>query len=126
MLPQIAGTVRRAHAHGVKIVAGSDTGYGPNSLCRVSVEAANLVMLGLTPLQAIQAATSLNAEMLRLEKTTGTLEPGLEADLIVVDGNPLERIGVLQDVLLVVSNGRVALNRLDFAKTTAPSPSGGR
>jgi imidazolonepropionase-like amidohydrolase len=43
------------------------------------------------------------------------VEAGLEADLIVVDGNPLEDPGVLQDVLLVVSNGRVAADRLSFA-----------
>ena len=77
---------------------------------------ANLAEIGLSRLQAIQSATTVAAEMLRLEKSTGAVELGLEADLIVVDGNPLENLRPLQDPLLVVSNGRVALNRLDFAK----------
>ena len=54
--------------------------------------------------------------MLRLEKSIGAVEPGLEADLIAVEANPLENVRTLQDPLLVVSNGRVALNRLEFAK----------
>ena len=119
MLPQIADAVRRAHTKGVKIVAGSDTGYGPNSLTRISLEVANFVKLGLSPLEALQAATITNAEMLRIEKSTGALDVGFEADLIAVDGNPLERPDALQDVLLVISNGRIGLNRLDFAKTIA-------
>ena len=48
-----------------------------------------LVAAGLTPLQALQAATITNAEMLRLEKQIGVVEPGFEADLLVVDGNPV-------------------------------------
>ena len=50
-----------------------------------------------------------------LESRTGAVEPGLEADLIVVQGNPLEDIVALQDVVVVISNGRVAMNRLPFA-----------
>ncbi len=45
---------------------------------------------------------------------TGAIEPGLEADLIVVPGNPLEDIVALQDVVVVISNGRVAMKRLPF------------
>jgi imidazolonepropionase-like amidohydrolase len=92
-------------------------GYGPATVTRVSHEIANFVKLGMTPLEAIQAATVTAAELLRIEKTTGAVEPGLDADLIVVEENPLENIRALQDVLLVVSNGRVALNRLTFGKT---------
>ncbi|HEY2944864.1 MAG TPA: amidohydrolase family protein [Vicinamibacteria bacterium] len=116
MLPRIRHAVQRAHALGVKIVTGADTGYGPNSVTRISQEVVNLVELGLTPLEAVQAATVTAAELLRLEKTTGAVEAGLEADLVVVDGNPLQDPGVLRDPLLVVSNGRVAVNRLEMAK----------
>jgi imidazolonepropionase-like amidohydrolase len=116
MLPRIRQTVQNAHRLGVRIVAGSDTGYGPDSLTRVPQEIANLSMLGLTPLEAIQSATTTAAELLRIEKTTGAVEPGLEADLVVVEGNPLENLVVLQDPLLVVSNGRVALDRLNFGR----------
>jgi imidazolonepropionase-like amidohydrolase len=119
MLPRLAATVRRAHALGVRIATGADTGYRPQSLTRVSHEVAALAELGLTPLEALQAATTVAAELLRLEKTAGALEPGLEADLIAVEGNPLQDPASLQDVLLVVSNGRVAFDRLSFAKKEA-------
>jgi imidazolonepropionase-like amidohydrolase len=116
MRPIVQAAVARAARLGVKIVAGSDTGYGPNSVARVSREVAELVRVGLTPLQALQAATLTNAEMLRLEQQIGVVEAGFEADLLVVDGNPLDNIRTLLDPLLVVSNGRIILDRLTFAK----------
>ena len=116
MLPILRAAIAKAAKLGVKIVAGSDTGYGPNSIARVSREAAELVGAGLTPLQALQAATITNAEMLRLEKRIGAIEAGFEADVVVVDGNPLEDIRTLLDPLLVISNGRVGLDRLTFGK----------
>jgi imidazolonepropionase-like amidohydrolase len=109
-------TVQEAHRLGVRIATGADTGYGPNSLTRISHEVAYLAQMGLGPLEALQAATVTAAALLRLEKATGAVEPGLEADLIAVDGNPLDDPAALEDVLLVVSNGRVALDRLSFAK----------
>ena len=54
----------------------------------MSREAAELVAAGLTPLQALQAATIVNAEMLRLDKRIGAVEAGFEADILIVDGNP--------------------------------------
>ena len=116
MRPILRAAIGKAAKFGVKIVAGSDTGYGPNSVARVSREAGELVAAGLTPLQALQAATITNAEMLRLEKRIGVLETGMEADVLVVDGNPLENIRTLLDPLLVISNGRIGLDRLTFAK----------
>ena len=116
MLPRLRDVIGRAHRMGVKIVAGTDTGYGPNSLTRVSQEVTHFVELGLTPLEAIQSATTVSAEMLRLEKAIGAVEAGFEADLIAVEQNPLERIVTLQDPLLVISNGRVGLDRLDFGR----------
>ncbi|MBI2222964.1 MAG: amidohydrolase family protein [Acidobacteria bacterium] len=116
MLPRLAGTVQRAHRIGVKIVTGADTGYGPNSLTRISQEVTNFVELGMTPLQALQAATTTAAELLRLDGRVGVLAPGFEADAIAVETNPLEHPRALQDVLLVISNGRVGANRLDMEK----------
>lgn len=116
MLPILKAAIGKALKYGVKIVAGSDTGYGPNSVARVSREVNELIAAGMTPLQALQAATIVNAEMLRIEKRVGALEPGMEADVLVVDGNPLENARTLLDPLLVISNGRVGLDRLTFAK----------
>jgi imidazolonepropionase-like amidohydrolase len=120
MLPRLRDTVVRAHGMGVAIVTGSDTGYGPNSLTRIGQEIAHFVEMGFTPLEALQSATIRNAELLRLEKSIGSLEVGSEADLIAVEKNPLENVTTVQDPLLVISNGRVGLDRLDFAKTRSP------
>jgi len=116
MLPRLRETIVRAHKAGVKIVAGTDTPYGPNSLTRVGQEMTHFVEMGLTPLDAIQAATLVSAEMLRLEKSIGVLEPGYEADLVAVEGNPLQNIVTVQDPLLVISNGRIGVDRLNFGK----------
>jgi imidazolonepropionase-like amidohydrolase len=116
MLPRLRDTVVRAQKLGVKIVAGSDTSYGPNSLTRIGQEMTHFVEMGFTPLQAIQSATLVSAEMLGLEKSIGALEPGFDADLIAVERNPLDSISTTQDPLLVVSNGRVGLDRLNFAR----------
>jgi imidazolonepropionase-like amidohydrolase len=119
MLPRLKEAIARASKLGVKIVAGSDTGYGPASVGRLSKEIVDLVEAGLTPLAALQAATITNAEMLRLEKHIGQVAKGFEADLIVVERNPLEYLATLQDPLLVISNGRVGLDRLNFARPTS-------
>ncbi len=116
MQPILMAAIGRAAKLGVKIVAGSDTGYGPNSIARVSREIGMLVQAGLTPLQALQAATTTNAELLRLEKQIGVLEAGFEADVLVVEGNPLDNVRTLLDPLLVVSNGRLVLDRMSFGK----------
>lgn len=116
MLPRLGETVQRAHRMGVKIVTGADTQYGPESLSRVSGEVAHLVELGLTPVEALRSATTLAAELLGLAGKTGAIQAGFEADLIVVEGNPLQDPQALADVLVVISNGRVALNRLPFTQ----------
>jgi imidazolonepropionase-like amidohydrolase len=67
-------------------------------------------------LQALQSATSVAADLLGMTSRAGAIEPGLEADLVVVERNPLEQVRTLQDPLLVVSNGRVVVNRLSFAR----------
>jgi len=117
MLPRLRETVERALKLGVRIVTGGDTGYGPNSVTRISHEIAAFVDIGMTPLQALQSATTTAAELLAIEKRTGAIETGLEADLVMVEKNPLESVRTLQDPLLVISNGRVAVNRVSFGKT---------
>lgn len=116
MLPRLRQTVLQAHRLGVKIATGGDTHYGPESLTRIAHEVANFVEIGLPASDAIRSATLVAAELLGLEKSTGTIEPGLDADLIAVERNPLEQIVALQDPLLVVSNGFVVVDRLSFGK----------
>ena len=114
MLPRSREMAAHAWKVGVKIVAGTDTGYGPQSTRRVPDEIVELVGIGMPPMDAIKAGTSVAAECLGIEKRTGSIRPGLEADLIVVDRNPLEDVNALRDVLFVMNNGRVFSNRLDL------------
>jgi imidazolonepropionase-like amidohydrolase len=116
MLPRLKETIVRAHKIGVRIAAGSDTGYGPVSVARLSIELADLVDAGVPPLTALQAATTVNAQMLMREQQIGRIAAGFEADLVVVERNPIEQMSTLQDPLLVISNGRVGLDRLTFGK----------
>jgi imidazolonepropionase-like amidohydrolase len=105
-------SIRRALAAGVRIVAGTDAGghgHPPNA-----GELPLLVAAGLTPMQAIQAATGWAAECVGLEREIGTLEKGKRADLIAVAGDPLADVGVLADVeriRLVLKDGAVAVRR---------------
>ena len=121
MLPRLKETIGRAHKLGVRIVAGSDTGYGPTSIGRISLEVANLVDAGLSPLAALQAATMVNAQMLMRDQQIGRIAPGFEADVVVVERNPIDQIGTLQDPLLVISNGRIGLDRLSFGRVAPTS-----
>lgn len=114
MVPRMEQTMRMAQELGVRLITGSDTGYGPESVSRVGVEVANFVKVGLSPIEAIRGATLYSAELLGIAEDTGVIEPGKEADLIVVVEDPLENIAAIQDVVAVVSNGRVAVNRLPF------------
>jgi imidazolonepropionase-like amidohydrolase len=119
MLPTLRATIQRARRTGVTIVTGTDTGYGPNSLARIGQEILHFVEMGFTPFEAIRSATIHNAEMLRLERSIGVLEPGYEADIVVVERNPLEDPTTLQDPHLVISNGRIGLDRLNVGRGAA-------
>ena len=114
MVPRMEQTMRMAQELGVRIIAGSDTEYGPESVSRIGVEVANFVKVGLSPIEAIRGATLYSAELLGIAEDTGVIEPGKEADLIVLVEDPLEHIAAIQDVVAVVSNGRLAVNRLPF------------
>ena len=116
MLSALEKTVKRAYEMKIKIVTGADTGYGPNSVTRVGMEIANFVKLGMKPIDAIRSATIVGAELLQISDRTGTVTVGKEADLVVVPDNPLEEIRSVQDVVLVISNGAIAMNRLPFSK----------
>lgn len=114
MVPRLEQAIRDAHRLGVKFATGADNYYDEQSINRVSLEVMHLVRLGLSPFEALQAATVSSAELLGLADRTGRIAPGFEADLVLVPGNPLEDVMPLQDVLMVISNGQVALKRIPF------------
>jgi imidazolonepropionase-like amidohydrolase len=79
-----------------------------------AIELEQYVKYGATPMQAIEAATRVNAEIMRMDERLGTVEAGKEADLIVVKGDPLNNIRVLQDsgnVQIVFLGGQIVKNR---------------
>ena len=102
-------SVRRAHKAKIPIAMGTDAGTPFNCHGENLKEVELLLKTGLTPMEAIVATTLTAAEVLRLEKKIGTLEKGKLADLIVVDGNPLKDIGLLQKkdkILAIMKEGQ--------------------
>jgi len=117
MVPQLERVIREAYAMGVRIATGADNNYDDKSINRISIEVEQYVRMGMSNFEALQTATVSSAELLYLQKQTGQIAAGYEADLILVPANPLTNIEALQDVLLVMSNGRIALKRIPFAVT---------
>ncbi len=94
---------RKAVKAGVRMVFGSDAGVMPHGL--VGGQFRVMVEYGMTPLQAIQAATSIVAEALGRERDVGAIAVGRYADIVAVDGNPLTDVRQLEDVDAVVKGG---------------------
>jgi imidazolonepropionase-like amidohydrolase len=96
---------QKAMKMGVKIAFGTDAGaFEHGTQAR---ELVRMVDYGMSPLEAIRAATLRGAELLRLEKEIGTVEPGKAADVIAVEGDPLKDISVLTRVGFVMKGGQV-------------------
>jgi imidazolonepropionase-like amidohydrolase len=106
--PVIKSTFAAAYKAGVPIVFGTDTGvsaHGDNAQ-----EFALMVEAGMPPMMAIKSATSVAAKFLRIDDTNGTLEPGKQADVVAVPGNPLDDITAMQRVNFVMKAGEVYRN----------------
>jgi imidazolonepropionase-like amidohydrolase len=89
---------------------GTDAGTPFNPHGRNAQELRRMAELGLTPMDAIVTATSSAATLLGLDHKIGTIESGKHADLIIVDGNPLDHIAILEEpagVEYVIQDGRV-------------------
>jgi imidazolonepropionase-like amidohydrolase len=98
---EVVGALYRA---GVPIVPGSDTGllgYGLDRELELYVQA------GMTPMAAIQSATIVAARVMKQDGESGSVEVGKRADLVLVEGNPLEHISDIRRVVSVVSDGRM-------------------
>ena len=112
------GTFRKALAAGVKIAFGTDIGGIPWSE-PIALEFRREVALGMTPMQAIESATHRAAELLGRAGQLGVVAPGAFADLMAVQGDPLQDVGVLEHVVFVMKDGKV--HRLDGPTATGAS-----
>jgi imidazolonepropionase-like amidohydrolase len=108
VMPAARKNVARAFAAGVKVGFGTDAAVYPHGLN--AHEFAVMVKLGLTPLQAIQAATVNDADLLGWSDKVGTIEAGKWADLVAVDGDPLADVTTLERVKFVMKGGEVIKN----------------
>jgi imidazolonepropionase-like amidohydrolase len=97
---------RRAVKAGVKIAFGTDVG-GFSWKEPMAKEFPYMVQFGMTPMQAIQSATSRPAEMLGMKGQLGVIAPGALADIIAVSGDPLKDVKVLEEVVFVMKDGNV-------------------
>jgi imidazolonepropionase-like amidohydrolase len=97
-----------AMASGIKIGMGGDVGvyaHGDNAR-----EMELMVDYGMKPMQVLKAATSVNAKAFHLDKITGSLKPGLAADIIILSGNPITNINAIRNILFVMKDGKKYVN----------------
>ncbi|HEY7352468.1 MAG TPA: amidohydrolase family protein [Terriglobales bacterium] len=104
--------IKKAIEAGVKIAMGTDAAVYPHGLN--AHELAVYVSLGMTPLQAIRTATVNDADLLGWSDKVGSIESGKWADIIAVDGDPLQDVTTLQHVKFVMKGGAVVKN--EYAK----------
>jgi len=100
--------VKKAMAAGVKIALGTDAAVYPHGLN--AHEFGVYVRLGMTPLQAIQSGTLNGADLLGWSDKIGTIEAGKWADIVAVDGDPLQDVSTLEHVKFVMKGGAVVKN----------------
>jgi imidazolonepropionase-like amidohydrolase len=113
LLDQQVASFQRALTAGVKMALGTDAGgfgHGQNA-----VELGYLVEAGMTPMQAIVAGTKMGAQCMGLADEVGILSEGMLADLLVIDGDPLQDVTILQDrthLRLIIKDGALVKNAL--------------
>jgi imidazolonepropionase-like amidohydrolase len=123
--PHHIESLHRVREAGVKVGAGTDAGGHQHNINARELQC--MVEAGISPMQALQAATGWAAECLGVERDVGTIQPGKLADLVVVEGDPLQNIAVLQDLQrmkLVFKEGRLCVDRrVSPAVLPLPQPS---
>ena len=103
--------IRHLHDLGVPIVAGNDAGWRYTGFGDFYKELQLLARAGMTPLEAIHAATGRAAQACQLDGVTGTIAPGCAADLLAVRGDPTTDLGLLHEPAMVIQAGEVIVDR---------------
>lgn len=107
--PQIVATAAKAYKRGVKIAFGTDSGVAPHG--KNNLEFGLMAKAGMSNRDILQAATLNAATVLRMEDRLGTLAPGKIADIIAVEGNPLDDIQAMLNVGFVMKEGKIYKGR---------------
>jgi imidazolonepropionase-like amidohydrolase len=107
--------VKKAYKMGIPMAASTDGSYGDGddtARVRIQHDMEDFVECGFTTMEAITAATRNAAQVLGIDSRVGTIAKGLEADLVVLDRSPLDDLRALYEPLVVITDGRVAVNRI--------------
>jgi imidazolonepropionase-like amidohydrolase len=103
--PQIEETFAKAYASGVTIAFGTDAGVSPHGTN--ALEFVYMVEGGMPEMEAIQSSTVTAARLIGMEDQLGSISAGKLADIVAVEGNPLEDISVLSDISFVMKDGTI-------------------
>lgn len=104
--PSVLKSIKSLHDNGAKVVAGTDSPFIPYGISQL-FELVMFVDAGLTPYEAIRTATINVAELIGVEKDLGTLEIGKIADMVILDGDPLNNIVDIFNVVATVKDGHI-------------------
>src|SRR4029434_8172980 len=113
MRPKAKEVTQLAYLMGVRVVGATDITYGrmfDSGRVTIADNAAGLVEAGIPKMEAIKAITSQAAKLLEIDKRTGSIRKGLEADIVIVGDNPLSSIEALKDIRMIVNDGTVVFN----------------
>lgn len=116
MRPLATEVTKRAYRMGIPVVAASDFAYGPrfeSGRATVADNAAGLAEAGIPKMEAIKAITSGAAKLLEIDRRTGAIRKGLEADIVIIGGDPLSKIEALKDIRMIVNDGKIAFRKND-------------
>jgi imidazolonepropionase-like amidohydrolase len=116
MRPLATQVTLRAYKLGISVVGASDITYGrgfDSGQLTVADNAAGLIEAGIPKMEAIKAITSQAAKLLEIDKRTGAIRKGLEADIVIIGDNPLSSIEALKDIRIIINDGTVVLNKVD-------------
>ena len=116
MWPQAKEVTRRAYEMGVHVVGATDLNYGrefDSGRWTIADNALGFAKAGIPKMEAIKAITSEAAKLLEIDKRTGAIRKGLEADIVIVGDNPLSAIEALKDIRMIVNDGTVVFRKVD-------------
>jgi imidazolonepropionase-like amidohydrolase len=107
----ITEVTNRAYKMNIHIAAGTDTRYSIPGIT-IATEAIQLHTSGLSAMDVIKSMTSVSARCLGIDKSTGSIQKGLDADIVILEQNPLEDLNALTKIRFVINDGKIAINNL--------------